>query len=373
MKEEGYMAPLKARYIAAASADGEPRLYPSDNVWFYDDIPLADDTKEGFRFSSHRWEILEETFTLPQWSATGRRTGTIIRKNGWRNIAAAIKNRTSASLPWDAELFVSGRFLQADFSSGVLFEAERYFAGRGNAPDTSFPSGSLSPYPPPVVSRHIEVEVFDNTIDECDYIVGERATITAYGLRPGSTQLYGQDGREYGSTTEVGLDSVQTTTRTVINKRPVTIQGGETPEGARTPTTITTGDRGGIPGAEICTPDSVEKDREQTFTVTVCLAEDDVTDNRKQVEFESVWVETQAEAEFWGRLELAILQSFDVPVTLSSPIPILDVGDTIAIDAPELGFLLTDLLKIWGSEISVEGGVEGVVTQELLCKRSPLI
>lgn len=365
----GFFKPPAARYIPAAAVDGEPRLY--HDVFFFDSVPVADDAAEGFAWDRPRFVVTSEVFERPQWRADGRRIGTITSHNGWRNIAAAIKNRTGPGSAWDAELYDPTISLSAGFD-GVLFDAERYFVGTG-APDDSYPTAVVGGKT--VVLRHTQVDVETRVVDECDYQPETSTATTVYGLRTGSTQLYA-GGAESRDDSEVGVTSTTTNLNIVASGRVTSVASGTDAAGRSIPTVVTDGGQGGIPGAEICTAETIDRASEQTFSVTVCLTRPDadgnpVEDTRKPETLDSVFVQTAAEAQAFGARELRIIHSYELALEMVSPVPILDAGHTVSVNLPELGFTAKKC-KVLDPETTIEGGSGGRVAQKLTLRVPPV-
>ena len=365
-KVEGFFNPASARYIAAGSVDGEPRAYPSHNVYFFDEVPAADDGAEGVAWRLPRFVVISESWEAPVWRADGRRLGTVTRTSGWRNPEASIKDRGGPGDPWETENYTAGRFLTGGFS-GVLFDRERYFGGP-SPPDQLFPSGLRAEYPGLglVVSRHLTYAAEERTVTEDDYEPAVSTDLTAYGIRDGITQLYTSgSGRD---DTEIGLTSTTRTEHATIAGRPTQIDSGRDQQGRPLPTVVTKGAGGGIPAAEICNQELEDEERQENFSVTVCLTVSDGAGGEVQLShrterLSSDFVETETEAEAWGLRELDILRSFPVALSLASPCPVLDIGD--AVELGDVGYGLTGRCKVWGREVKIgaapDGRVEDVV------------
>jgi hypothetical protein len=340
-KIEGYRNPIAARYIAAATLTGEPRLYPGFNVYFFDEIPGEDDATEGFQWDRDRFGVISETWAEPQYRADGRRTGTLTRTSEFRNIAAADKSRIAISDTWEAQNYEPGP-TTASFSR-VVFSAERYFAGPGT-PDDQLPT-ALNPFYPGVttVLRHTKVEVEELEIGECDQVPSESTTTTTYGRRAGTTQLY-SDGFHSRDDNEIGVSSSVSSLSLTIAGKTKTVSTGINTEGRRLPGQVSDAPPGqGLRAAEICTPEEVDRDNEQRLDVRVCLVRQDAQgglseDLAKPVTLSSRWVETVDEAISWGQRELSIMHGYPVALVMASPAPIIDAGDVIELDLPELGF-----------------------------------
>lgn len=326
-----YYDPPIARYIAnTTSPDGLPRLYPVATVYFFDVTPSQDDATEGVQWIQPRFVIFSETLVEPSYNAALRRTGGTTKSNGWRNLSRSVKSRGTQAAPWDAQNYDSG-FLSAAFD-GLVFAAEHYFRGPG-APDNLLPSSEVGGIS--VTNRHLEVVTTVDEVDECDFVPSTETSTTAYGIRSGVLQRY-SDGSESRDGNEVGVTSTETENRITSGDVTQSVRTSTDTEGRQlpgpAPTVID-----GVPAAEICTVDEILKETEQRFTVEICIERDDGTQiRRKPQDLSSRWVETVAEAEFWGNLELDFLQGFPCALTMASPAPILDAGDTVALSFPEI-------------------------------------
>lgn len=381
-KEEGFYNPRAARYLAAADPNGgSPGVwtYPSRNVYFYDSTPVADDSQEGFLWATDRFTTLSEQWSRPQWRADGRRTGTITSTAGWRNPAASIKARATAATTWEATNYTTGRPLLAS-GAGVLFEFERYFAGPVGAssetlaiPGDTYESAQ-SVYPisaavfGEVILRYLTYEVETRTIDDDDYETAVETVRTAWGIRNGVLYLYASG--EGGSVNEIGLSATTSEARAQIGGKPTTIQSGTDEQGVTTPTVVTRGGGRGLPAAEICNDELVNEARKTDFTVTVCAARDDGAGGEtaltgKPLRLKSDFVETPEEAERWGLRELQILRGFPCKLYLASPCPVLDVGDVVTVNVPEIKTAAFDAV-VWEREAKIpgepQGRIEDVVT-----------
>lgn len=335
-RNEAFFNPVAARYTAAETPDGEPRGYL--NIFFFDSIPVADDAQEGFFWDQPRFVIFSEVWSRPQFRGDGRRTGTETKSSGWRNIERRIKSRIGPGAAWETENYEPGS-LSASFQ-GLFFNHEHYFVGPAT-PDQTLNAGTNSAYPGiPIVDRHTRVEIETNTIDECDQITGTNANTTTYGKRPGLDQLYAS-GEESRNDHEVGVTTTESELRVTVGGRIKIVPTATDSEGR--PLTRVVRDEAagaGLPAAEICTPDEINRDREQRLDVRVCLERTDaegnpVKDIGKPRTFSSRWVETVEEATAWGQLELSIMHGFPVALTMSSPNPTLDAGDVVELDLAE--------------------------------------
>ena len=373
MRQEGYFNPVAARYRAAASVDGEPRTYPGFNIHFFDSIPAEDDATEGHLWPLSRFVVVSETWTRPQWRADGRRIGTITHTAGWKNPRRQIKSRGGASESWEDADYELGP-LSAGFD-GVVFGAEHYFRGP-LPPGDDFPEGIHPRYTElgATIGRYLSEVVETRTVDSCDFEPERRAATTEWVTLPGIQHLFA-DGSTYSHDTEIGRTRSERSQFATVAGMVRQIDTATDHAGRAVPVRpVTDGAQGGIPAAEICRPEDVDREREQTFTVEVCLtrkdgAGDDVEDRTKPLDLESVWVETDAEAEAWARLELRIALSPEITLALASPIPVIDAGDVVELTFPEIG--LEGLAKVWSSDLTVEGGEGGRVKHVLGLRLPP--
>ena len=356
-----YFNPTMSRYIANASTvTGQPFGYNS-NVYFFDTTPAQDDSTEGVQWSQPRFVIFSEVWAEPQYNNELRRVGIITRKNGWRNIVRRIKVRSSQLDPWDTINYQSGNLSAG--GDGLVFLAEQFFIGPG-APDDLLPSGTSTGYPGiRITSRHTEVVTVVDKVDECDFIPSTATDTTTYGRRKGRNSLY-TDG-EHRDDKEKGVTSTTTSLRitaggiTQLVQTAVDTEGRQLPGPA--PSVID-----GVPGALICTPDALLQETEQIFRVTMCLERADGSkDLSKKITLSSRWVETVAEAEFWGSLELTLARGYLVQLAMASPAPITAAGDTVEIDIPEI-LPGVSLVKVMETETTIPPATgAGVVVHQL--------
>ncbi len=357
-----YFNPTVSRYIANSSTvTGQPFLYPSQNVYFFDVTPAQDDATEAVQWVQPRIVVFSEVFVEPQYNNALRKIGTITRSNAWRQIRRSIKSRGSQADPWDTQNYEPGNLSAG--GDGQVFFAAQYFIGPG-APDNLLPSGSSSAYPGiRVTTRHTEVVTVVDKVDECDYIPSTSTATTTYGRRKGRLQLW-TDG-EHLNQTEIGVTSTTTSLRitaggvTQLVQTAVDTEGRQLPGPA--PSVID-----GVPGADICTPDELLKETEEIFHVEVCLERGDgATEPAKTIDLSSRWVETVAEAEFWGSLELYLARGYPLQLTMASPAPILVAGDTVDVDIPEI-LPGVSLVKVMETETIIPPATgQGVVVHQL--------
>lgn len=369
-KIESYFNPPAARYTAAGTPDGQPVGYQFG--YFFDSIPAVDDSQEMFTWSTERFTVISEVWERPEFDGEGVRDGTLTQSAGWNNPEAEIKNRLSAADPWETQNYVTPRFLSAGLS-GLLFDRHRYFAGPGT-PDALFPSGPSTAHPGLgfVVNKYIAVVDEDRFNDECLYEIGTLMTTTAYARRVGQLHFYadgtlGITGNVVGLETSERLDRVELTGGFREVKTSIDIEGV-----IRTQTTD--GGQSGLPSAEVCTDDSLNREKQEQFTVRdVCLervdgAGDPILDLSQPERLDSLFVETTEEANQWAFLELALLIALDVKIPLLSPNPALDVGKNVTVDLPEPGYPGIQV-KIFEHETKISN--EGT-THVLSCKRNLL-
>jgi hypothetical protein len=369
-RTEEYFNPQRARYAASATPSGLPTLYPVGTVHFFGVIPVTGDTTEGFFWDRSRFVLVSEVFSTPIWRDDGRRIGTAVRQNGWLNLNAAIKNGGGPDVDFETLPFIGGRWLTAG-RQGVLFEYERYFIGPG-APDALYTAGSSSAYPGiPIVSRHLSADDETREVDECDYQPRNTIETTVYGRRPGLNNLY-SDGVTSKDDILVGVTSSVTNLVTQINGRPVSVSLGKNTEGRSLPTTVTTGAGGGVPAAEICTPDTVDRDLKEKVSYKGRLERSDgKTVPGKEITITSPWPETVFECERYAKQELRLQNSFDVEISMVWPAPIVDAGSIVRIDQEGLVGRPDVKMVAWEVETTISGGSERTALQEIKCKLAP--
>jgi len=356
-----YFNPAMSRYRANSSTvTGQPFSYNS-TVYFFGVTPTKDDSTEGVQWKFPRLVIFSEVFVEPQYNNALRKVGTITRLNAWKNIGRRIKVRSSQLDPWETINYQSGNLSAG--GDGLVFSAEQFFIGPG-APDNLLPSGTSGAYPGiRITTRHTEVVTVVDAVDECDFVPSTATSTTTYGRRKGRLQLWA-DG-EHRDATEVGVTSTTTSLRittggvTQLVQTAVDTEGRQLPGPA--PSVID-----GVPGAEICTPDALLQETEQIFSVEVCLERSDGSkDLSKKTGLSSRWVETVAEAEFWGSLELTLARGYPVQLTMASPAPIIAAGDTVEIDIPEI-LPGVSLVKVMETETTIPPATgAGVVVHQL--------
>ena len=356
-----YFNPAISRYKANSSTvTGQPFIYNS-TVYFFGVTPTKDDATEGVQWVQPRFVILSEVFVEPQYNTALRKIGVITRNNAWKQIGRRIKSRGSQAVPWDTQNYEAGNLSAG--GDGQVFLAEQFFIGPG-APDDLLPSGTSTGYPGiRITTRHTEVVTVVDEVDECDFIPSSSTSTTTYGRRKGRLQLW-TDG-EHRNDTEVGVTSTTTDLRitaggiTQLVQTAVDTEGRQLPGPA--PSVID-----GVPGAEICTTDALLQETEQIFSVEVCLERSDgLKDLSKKIDLSSRWVETVAEAEFWGSLELYLARGYPVQLTMASPAPIIAAGDTVEIDIPEI-LPGVSLVKVMETETTIPPATgAGVVVHQL--------
>lgn len=346
---ENFNNPPAARYVAVGTPTGEPRGYRSG--FFFGTIPSVDDSQQMKTYQSDRFQIFSEEWSIPifedRTDEDGAdfkvRVGTTGRFAGWRNIEASIKNRGAVDNPWELENYTTGRFLSPSFA-GRLFDRDRYFAGP-NTPDASFPSGSNPTYPSFgfVVTRYLKVVNESREVDDCRYETAVETETIAYDRRQGQTQLYA-DGSSSPTSSLVGLSSSIREDRVDQSNGFLRVRTGTDIEGDALDTEVVQGASQGLPSAETCSTASLDRDRQESFTVNdICLerldgAGDPAVNFNAPEELSSDFVETEAEARSWALLELALLISPDVELSLNSPNPTLDAGKNVTLNLPEKGY-----------------------------------
>ena len=357
-----YFNPTVSRFIANSSTvTGQPFSYPTQNVFFFDVTPAQDDATEAVQWIQPRFVIFSEVSVEPQYNNALRKVGVITRSNAWKQIGRRIKSRGSQADPWEAQNYEPGNLSAG--GDGQVFFAEQFFIGPG-APDNLLPSGTSGAYPGiRITTRHTEVVTVVDEVDECDFIPSTATSTTTYGRRKGRLQLW-TDG-EHRDDKEVGVTSTTTSLRitaggvTQLVQTAVDTEGRQLPGPA--PSVID-----GVPGAEICTPDALLQEIEQILSVRVCLERSDGSEDlSKTIDLSSRWVETVAEAEFWGSLELTLARGYPLQVTMASPAPIIAAGDTVEIDIPEI-LPGVSLVKVLETETTIPPATgAGVVVHQL--------
>ena len=372
---ENFNNPPGSRYTAAGTPTGELRGHRTG--FFFGTIPVPDDSQLMKTYQSDRFQIFSEEWQIPIFEdridEAGEpfkvRVGTTGRFAGWRNIDAAIKSRGAADNPWELENYITGRFLSASFS-GLLFDRHRYFAGP-NTPDASFPSGSNPTYPGFgfVVNRYLKVVNESREVDDCRQETAVETETIAYDRKQGQTQQYA-DGTSSPTASLVGLSSTVREDRVDQSDSFLKIRTGFDIEGEALDTEVTRGASQGLPSAETCSVASLDRDRQESFTVTdICLGRldgfgDPVVNFNAPEELSSDFVETEAEATEWALIELALKTSPDVEISLNSPNPTLDAGKNVTLNLPEKGYPGT-LAKI----VQIETTVGAKTTQhKLMCR-----